>query len=79
MINWEGSCPGAEMAWQAGERPQPEWTHEEMIELIEAVPVFDCPFDLDEALDDIVNSLVAKYGEGWREAIEADFDDLLGR
>ena len=79
MIQWEGRCPGEEAAWQAGERLQPEWTIEEMIELIEAVPVFDCPFDLDEALDDIVESLVKKYGESWREAIEADFDSLLDR
>ena len=78
MINWEGSCPGAEMAWQAGERPQPEWTHEEILELVEALPVFDDPFDYDEALDDIVLSLAEKYGELWREAIETDLDDLLG-
>lgn len=79
MINWEGSCPGAEMAWQAGEEPQPEWSLEEMLELIEAVPSFDDPLDYDDALDDIVKSLVEKYGESWRGAIEADFDDLLGR
>ena len=79
MISWEGSCPGRDAAWQAGKRPQPEWSTEEMLELIEALPVFDCPFDLDEALDDIVDSLVEKYGESWREAIVADFDDLLGR
>jgi hypothetical protein len=67
------------MAWQAGERPQPEWTHEEILELVEALPVFDDPFDYDEALDDIVLSLAEKYGELWREAIETDLDDLLGR
>ena len=79
MISWEGRCTGADAAWKAGEAAQPEWTTEEMLELIEAVPLFDCPFDLEEALDDIVNSLVEKYGESWREAIEADFDDLLDR
>ena len=79
MIQWEGRCPGEELAWRAGEEPQREWSIDEMIELIDAVPEFDCPFDLDEALDDIVNSLVKKYGEGWREAIEEDFNDLLDR
>ena len=77
MINWEGRCTGSEAAWKAGEVARREWTTEEMLELIEAVPLFDDPFDLDEALDDIVESLVAKYGEEWREAIEEDFNDLL--
>lgn len=79
MIQWEGRCPGSEAAWRAGEEPQREWSIEEMVELIDAVPQFDCPFDLDEALDDIVESLVKKYGESWREAIEEDFNDLLDR
>ena len=77
MIAWEGYCRGAEMAWQAGEEPQPEWTLEELIELHDAGPAFDDPFDYEEALDDCVRQLVEKYGELWEEAIIADWEYLF--
>ena len=74
-----GRCPGEDLAWRAGEEPQRSWTLDDIIELIDALPAFDDEADYDEALDEIVDDLVVKHGEGWREAIEEDLGDLLDR
>ena len=74
-----GRCPGEELAWRAGEEPQPSWSLNDIIESIDALPAFDDEIDYDEALDEIVDDLVAKHGESWREAIKEDLSDLLGR
>ena len=74
-----GRCPGEELAWRAGEESKQEWSLCDIVELLDALPVFDDEADYDEALDEIVDDLVARHGEGWREAIEEDLSDLLDR
>lgn len=73
----DGPCSGSEAAWLAGEIQDVPWGLDELLELLEGMPVFEDQLDLDEAICDLADYLAGKYGTEFRSLIWEDLIDLI--